>query len=170
MKLRTLLTSVAISATMFASAASATDYNQIDYVTGYVGYFNVLDSDDNAGILGAEYRFSATEYGLRPIVGVFGTSEGSAYGYAGVNWDVAILPDELYLIPNFAVGAYSDGGGKDLGGVIEFRSGIEIAYQLQNEHRIGVAFNHLSNASIYDKNPGTETLLLNYSVPSDQLF
>lgn len=138
-----------------------------DYLTGSVGYYNVMDDDQNAAQFGAEYRFSEVGYGISPIVGGFGTTDGSAYGYAGLNLNIEVWPNELYLIPNFAVGAYAEGDGKDLGGALEFRSGIELAYKFENQHMLGLALNHLSNAHIYDKNPGTEVLMITYSVPSN---
>lgn len=158
-----LLASVALSTAATPALAN-------DYITGYVGYYNVMDDEQNATQFGAEYRFNPYVYGIRPIVGASITTDGSAYGYAGLNWDIDLIPNELYVIPNFAVGAYSEGDGKDLGGALEFRSGIEVAYQFPNEHRLGVALNHLSNASIYDKNPGTEIVLINYSIPTKSLF
>ena len=97
------------------------------------------------------------------------TNEGSVYGYGGLNWDIPILDSQLYLIPNFMIGAYSQGDGKDLGHALEFRSGLELAYQLPSSHRVGIAFNHISNASLGDKNPGAETLLINYQVPTGTL-
>jgi len=164
---RLLSLAAAALITPFAIAGTA---QATDYITGYVGYYNVTDDDQNATQFGAEYRFSPYEYGLRPIVGAFITTDGSAYGYAGVNWDIDLIPNELFLIPNFAVGAYAEGDGKDLGGALEFRSGIEVAYQFPNKHRLGLALNHLSNASIYDKNPGTEVVMINYSIPTKSLF
>ena len=74
------------------------------------------------------------------------------------------------LRPSFAVGAYADGNGKDLGGVLEFRSAIALAWRFDDRSRLGVEFSHLSNAGIYDTNPGTENLTVNYSVPLDRLF
>ncbi len=170
MKLSTLVSAVTVSASLFAFNAMAGDTDHKSYVTGYVGYTNVLDSDQNDVSFGGEYRFKDFDFGIRPVVGGFVTNEGAAYGYAGLNWDVPLIENELYLIPNFAAGAYAEGDGKDLGGAIEFRSGIELAYQFPNEHRLGLAFNHMSNASIYTKNPGTETLIVNYSIPADKLF
>ena len=68
-------------------------------------------------------------------------------------------------MPNFAIGGYRRGTAKDLGSVIEFRSGIEIAYRFGNAARLGVAISHISNASISDNNPGTESIVLSYSIP-----
>lgn len=69
------------------------------------------------------------------------------------------------LTPSFAVGAYEDGDGKDLGGTLEFRSAVELSYRLDDRARLGLAFDHISNASIYDDNPGTESLVLMYAIP-----
>jgi len=147
--------------TAFTAPARATDYLSLS-----LGDYNALrDGQDHVLSYGLEYRFNEWQYGIRPIVGAFGTTQGSAYGYAGFNWDVALVPNQLFLVPNFAVGAFHKGSGKDLGGTLEFRSGIELDYQLPNNHQIGIALNHISNAGIYDKNPGEETILVNYSIP-----
>ncbi len=74
------------------------------------------------------------------------------------------------LTPNTAVGAYAEGDGQDLGHVIEFRSGFKLAYRFDDRSRVGVAIHHLSNASIGDDNPGTETALIYYSIPLTSLF
>lgn len=165
--MRRSLSLLALLASLAPLPASAAPY-----LTGYVGIFNVLgdQDDDRVTQLGAEYRFEDAGYGLRPTLGFSVDWDGGLYGYGGVNWDIALWPNELYLIPNFMVGAYSEGGSRDLGGPIEFRSGLELAYQLSNAHRVGVAFNHISNAGIYDRNPGAETLLINYSAPTNALF
>lgn len=145
--------------------ATTTTNTESSYITGYVGYFDVIRNDYNATQFGAEYRAAPLQYGIRPMVGINVTTDNSVYGYAGLNWDVALLDKQLYLIPNFAAGLYKKGDGKELGGTIEFRSGIELAYQFQNAHRLGIAFNHISNASIYSHNPGSETVLVSYSLP-----
>jgi len=162
-----------ITAAFAATSAQAAPQKADDtgYLTGAIGYFDVTQQDNDATLLGAEYRFEPYDYGFRPMVGVFATTDSAVYGYVGFHWDVALLPDELYISPNFAAGAYSAGDdGKRLGGAIEFRSGIELAYQFQNRQRLGIAFNHLSNASIYDRNPGVETLLVTYSIPTGKIF
>ena len=150
-----------IASTALSQAARAEDYLSIN-----AGDYNALrSSQDQAFQYGAEYRFSEVMYGIRPILGGFGTSDGAAYGYAGINWDVALLPNQLYIVPNFAVGAYHEGSGKYLGGPLEFRSGIELDYQFPNKHQLGVALNHISNAGIYNHNSGEETVMATYSVP-----
>lgn len=138
------------------------------YLVPYVGWFDVTDDTDQrqSAQFGAEYRFRQIGYGIRPTLGFNADSKGTAYGYGGFNLDIPFYQNRIYLTPNFMAGAYSKGSsGKDLGGAIEFRSGLELAYQMPNSHRVGLAFNHISNASIYDSNPGAETVLLTYSIP-----
>ena len=147
-----------------AQAASASDSK--GYLVGSVGYFDITQGDDTAAQFGLEYRHSAWQYGIRPTIGFHVSSDSSLYGYAGIHWDVPLIDNQLYIIPNFVAGAYKEGDGKDLGGTIEFTSGIELAYQFNNAHRLGVAFNHISNASIYDRNPGAETVKVSYSIPT----
>ena len=161
-----------VSKTLFAafavaSLAAAAPAFAVDYLSINAGEYDALRSntDNQAFQYGAEYRFSEIGYGVRPIIGGFGTSDGAAYGYAGLNWDVAILPNQLYIVPNFAVGAYHEGSGKRLGGALEFRSGIELDYQFPNQHQLGIALNHISNAGIYSHNSGEETIMGIYSVP-----
>ena len=163
----TLLATLSMLAVSAAVAGSATAG---DYLSFNAGQFNALRTNQDQDFqFGAEYRFSEVGYGLRPIVGAFGTDENAAYVYAGLNWDVAIIPNQLYIIPNFAVGAYKEGDGKQLGGALEFRSGIELAYQFPNQMQVGIALNHLSNASLYDRNPGVETVMATYSIPVSTL-
>lgn len=161
------ITAVTLTSLLASQAIAAPQNSSSDpaYITGYVGYFDVIRNNHNATQFGAEYRFSSLQYGIRPMVGINATTDSSVYGYAGLNWDVALLDKQLYLIPNFAAGIYKKGDGKELGGAIEFRSGIELAYQFQNAQRLGIAFNHISNASIYSHNPGSETVLVSYSIP-----
>ena len=74
------------------------------------------------------------------------------------------------LTPSFGGGYYHASRGLDLGFDAEFRSAIELAKRFSNGHRLGVAFAHLSNGSLSDLNPGTETLGIVYSIPLDFLF
>lgn len=156
----------ALAATTLSAPALAADYLSLNG-----GYFDAIRHKNTAAQFGLEYRFSDIMYGIHPIVGGFVTTDGSEYGYAGLNWNVALLPNQLYLVPNFAAGLYHRGNdARDLGGPIEFRSGIELDYQFPNTHQLGVALNHISNASIYDRNPGEESVIVTYSVPIGSLF
>ena len=74
------------------------------------------------------------------------------------------------LTPSFGGGYYNASSGLDLGFDAEFRSSIELARCFKNGHRIGFSFGHLSNGALSDKNPGTESLGIFYSIPLDTLF
>ena len=68
--------------------------------------------------------------------------------------------------PSIGVGYYDDGKGKKLGNEIQFRTTLEISYQLENRNRIGLAFfSHISNANLGGNNPGVEILNLSYQIP-----
>lgn len=158
-----------LSTAAYAAPAKQKSTGETEYLTGTLGWYDLIDQDDQAMLGGVEYRFMPIGYGVRPMVGVFGTTDSAVYGYAGLHWDIKVT-DQFYISPNFAAGLYGQGDGKDLGGAIEFRSGIELGYQMANRHRIGLSLNHLSNASIYDKNPGVETLIMTYSLPTGNIF
>lgn len=100
---------------------------------------------------------------IRPYVSAFATFEGSLYACAGFAFDVP-LGKYAYMVPSFGSGFYYAGGGKDLGYPVENRSSLEIGTVFPNHSRLGVQFYHLSNGSISRKNPGTECLILMYSI------
>lgn len=135
------------------------------FVAVGVGGFDV--NDDESTFQGrVEYRAERRFTLFKPMAGLMVTGEGGVYGYGGVLIDI-FLGRRWVLTPSFAVGAYSKGDGKDLGGTLEFRSAIELSYRLDDRARLGLALDHISNASIYDANPGTESLVLIYAIPLD---
>lgn len=145
------------------TALAAEGSHPAEHLAFGVGYFDILH-DDGAALLDLEYRGDYVWEDLRPVLGVSLDSNGGIYAHGGVHWDFSLDPNWI-LSPNFMVGAYSDGGSKDLGHALEFRSGLELSYRFDDASRLGLAFNHISNASIGDKNPGAESLLLVYSHP-----
>jgi len=134
------------------------------YLTLGAGYYDINDNQ-GAAEFRLEWRFKKLFWKIHPFVGVMGTSDSAVYGYGGIAFDWKL--GKFVFTPSFAAGAYRDGDGKDLGHVIEFRSALEIAYEFENRHRLGLIFYHLSNASLADNNPGTEVLSLGYSIPFD---
>ena len=126
------------------------------------GGFDIND-DDTAGEFRIEYRSDRKVLFLKPMIGLMLNTDGGVYGYGGINLDI-FLGRRWVVMPNFAIGGYRRGSSKDLGSVIEFRSGLEIAYRLDDRSRLGVAFQHISNAGISNNNQGTESLVLTYSI------
>ncbi len=133
----------------------------------YGGIYNTAN-DDNPTELGVEYRFAGLKVpklpgsiALEPAIGIAGTEDGNGWIYGGLRLDLKL--GGWVVTPQFAVALYEDGDGRDLGGVLEFRSGLEIAYRFGTGPRVGVLFYHLSNADIYDFNPGSNSLVLTLS-------
>ncbi len=155
-----------MASALIASSAQAAEYKG-EYLGFGVGYYDVFDNEEAASFE-LNYQYDDIYYGLRPMVGVIATSDEAVYGFAGIKWDLPIGTYPVIISPSFAVGAYTHGDGKDLGHGLEFRSGIEVAYEFSEEgDRIGLQLSHLSNASIGDSNPGTEILQINYALPID---
>jgi lipid A 3-O-deacylase len=134
-----------------------------------LGYYDINRQNDETGEARVEYRFGRTYQIFKPLAGVMATADGAVYVYGGAGVDIP-LGHQFILTPSFAPGLYSNGGGKDLGHTIEFRSQIELAYILVSGARVAVSFNHISNAGLGDRNPGVESLALTYVVPAAWIF
>lgn len=102
---------------------------------------------------------------LSPTVGAMATSDGALYAYAGFRIGMPLGETGTWRFnPQWAAGLYDPPpGGRSLGGPVEFRSGIELSRQVRNGARIGLLFYHLSNAGFYERNPGSESLVLTYT-------
>ena len=146
-----------------AVAAPACAEDDPAFLTLAAGAFDAGE-DDTAFEGRVEYRHDGQLWIFKPFGGVMATSDGAAYAYAGVLID-AYWGNRIVTTLSFAPGAYHEGDGKDLGHTIEFRSQFEIAWRFDDRSRLGLALSHMSNASIGDKNPGEESLTLNYSFP-----
>lgn len=127
-----------------------------------IGAGDVFDESPDLGY-GAEYRFAPIWRDLRPIVGFNATEREDWYVYAGVRYFFRIN-DVWRFDPTFAVGHFEPGGGIELGGSLEFRSGFEFSRRMSERIRLAIGFAHLSNARIYRSNPGTETVSLSIAI------
>jgi opacity protein-like surface antigen len=157
-----LLTSAMLAAALSAAAPAQAEGG--DRLLIGAGYYDIMDNED-AFDMRAEWRGGDDfAWGIAPFVGAEATSDGALYGLAGLYRDFAIAP-QWYITPSFGAGLYHDGDGKDLGHTVEFRSQIELGYEFESMHRMSVGFGHISNASLGDRNPGTEILNLYYHMP-----
>jgi hypothetical protein len=124
-----------------------------------------INGNDTTGTVSVEYTGGKRLFWeLKPMGGLMATFDSALYVYGGVAVDV-FLGKRLVLTPSFAPGLYFKGGSMDLGHVIEFRSSVKFAYRFQNRARLGLDFYHLSNAGLDESNPGTNALMLTYSIP-----
>lgn len=162
--MRTLASALVAIALAFAAPARAGETpNMLDVSAGV---FDMLD-DGSAAEFRLEWRGRPMLGWLRPMVGVMGTSDAAAYGYAGLAFELWWFDKRVVLTPSAAVGAYHKGDGKDLGHTLEFRTGAALHYRFDNDSRLGISLHHLSNAGISKnrKNPGSESLMITYAWP-----
>jgi hypothetical protein len=149
-----------LSLALAPRAARAGDPN---YLAVGAGVYDVLHNFTAAqGRL--EFRFADRFLFIKPMVGVLFTHKGTVMGYGGFRIDL-YLGQHLVVTPTAAVGAFYRGNGKQLGSAIEFKTGGEFAWRFDDHSRLGIAFDHISNAGIGKHNPGTESLMLFWSFP-----
>ena len=95
-----------------------------------------------------------------PISGGFITENSAAYLYTGIEWNYTIS-DKMKFTPSFAPGVYHEGNGKDLGHALEFKTEVQASYSFSENTSLGMSYNHISNASLGDKNPGANSYMFN---------
>jgi lipid A 3-O-deacylase len=116
-----------------------------------------------------EYRSDYQFFFIKPIVGILVSTRDAVYGYGGLAMDI-FFGSRFVMTPSLAVGAYYKGHDVNLGTWLpEFRSAVELAYRFDDRSRLGIMFNHISNAGIGKSNSGTETAMLTYSYPITKL-
>ncbi|MGB1547274.1 MAG: acyloxyacyl hydrolase [Alphaproteobacteria bacterium] len=131
------------------------------------GLFDALD-EDTTGQFNFEYRSNRRLWIFKPQAGLMVSTKGAIYGYAGLRIDL-FFGRRWVVSPSTAIGVFEEGSGKDLGSALEFRSGIELAYRLDDRSRLGAGLFHLSNASVGNTNPGEESVILFYAIPIERL-
>jgi len=147
------------------TAKSFAAENQPHQYNFFTGNFDFSDDKQSALLIGFQHQDENLERNtflgnISPITGGFITENSAAYIYTGFEWNVEM--GELTFTPSFAPGLYHKGDGKDLGHVLEFKSEVQLSYELSKDSRIGVSYNHVSNASLGDKNPGANSYMFNF--------
>tara|TARA_B100000686_G_C16415036_1_gene774186 strand:+ start:224 stop:739 length:516 start_codon:yes stop_codon:yes gene_type:complete len=131
----------------------------------YSGMFDFSDDGKKSAILGMQHQnenltrksFLGT---LSPITGAMITADNAAYFYTGIQaqYDMG----KINLTPSFTPGIYEKGDGKDLGHMVEFKSEVQVSLNLFENSQLGMSYNHISNASLGDKNPGANSYMFNF--------
>ena len=131
----------------------------------FTGMFDFSDDNQATGVLGIQHQnddlFRKSFLGrLSPITGGFLTGNNAFYFYTGAQaeYDLGLFT----ITPSFAPGYYNSGDGKDLGSALEFKSEIQMSLNLSDSTEFGMSYNHISNASLGDKNPGANSYMLNF--------
>jgi len=131
----------------------------------FTGMFDFSDDKQAAGVFGLQHQnddlFRESFLGkLSPITGGFLTENNAFYFYTGAQaeYNLGIFT----ITPSFAPGYYNYGDGKDLGSVLEFKSEVQVSLNLSESTEFGMSYNHISNASLGDKNPGANSYMFNF--------
>ena len=157
---------IALISVSFLSFANSEDKKSSDTeLNFFTGMFDFSDDTQAAGVFGLQHQnddlFRNSFLGkLSPITGGFLTENNAFYLYTGAQaeYDLGLFT----ITPSFAPGYYNSGDGKDLGSALEFKSEIQMSLNLSNSTEFGMSYNHISNASLGDKNPGANSYMLNF--------
>ena len=141
-----------------------------DFISFGAGWFDFNRQKDPGAELRLEYRSDYKLWYFKPFVSAGLATTNHNFIGAGILMDI-YFGRRVVVTPSFAPHYYfgNDDDGLDMGHEIEFRSQLEVAYRFDNRSRLGLAISHYSNAGLGEKNPGTETLSLYYSVPVDTI-
>lgn len=134
------------------------------FLTFQGGGWDVIQQHKVAAAWALEYRDDTKLWIFKPFGGMMFNSNAGIDAYAGILLDV-YLGRRIVAQLGFAPSIYYRGTGVDLGYPLEFRSSGEIAYRFDDRSRLGAQIYHLSNAGLGWTNPGTEVVMLSYSVP-----
>ena len=134
-------------------------------VNFFGGMFDFSDHKQRAMLFGFQHQneelIRNTFLGnLSPITGGFITENSAIYIYSGVEWNFDL--GAINFTPSFAPGLYDQGDGKDLGHILEFKSEIQATFNTSENSSLGMSYNHISNASLGDKNPGANSYMFNF--------
>ena len=131
----------------------------------YTGMFDFSDDGKSASLIGFQHQNEDLNRdtflgNLSPITGAMITADNASYFYTGVQAQYKI--GLLNITPSFTPGYYNQGNGKDLGHALEFKSEVQLSLDLPKDTQFGFSYNHLSNASLGDKNPGANSYMFNF--------
>ncbi|WP_435085797.1 acyloxyacyl hydrolase [Candidatus Pelagibacter bacterium nBUS_33] len=131
----------------------------------YSGMFDFSDDGKKSTLIGFQHQNENLNRdtflgNLSPITGALITSDNAGYIYTGVQAQYKI--GLLNITPSFTPGLYHEGNGKDLGHMLEFKSEVQLSFDLSKNTELGFSYNHLSNASLGDKNPGANSYMFNF--------
>jgi lipid A 3-O-deacylase len=164
--LETFLLAIILSLNIFAINAEekkifdkTTEYNL------YTGMFDFSDNGKKSTLVGIQHQNEELNRdtflgNLSPITGAMMTADSATYVYTGVQAQYEL--GKLNLTPSFTPGLYGAGDGKDLGHMVEFKSEVQVSLDLFTNSELGFSYNHISNASLGDKNPGANSYMFNF--------
>ena len=148
----------------FAFSVNAEEFKNTEFNV-FSGMFDFSDDGKRSTLIGIQHQNENLNRdtflgNLSPITGALITSDNAGYIYTGVQAQYKI--GILKITPSFTPGLYHEGDGKDLGHMLEFKSEVQLSFDLSKNTELGFSYNHLSNASLGDKNPGANSYMFNF--------
>jgi hypothetical protein len=166
MILKNFLTSVMLVLLTFSiNANEIKDNNLNTKFSVYSGVFDFSDDGKRSTLIGFQHQNENLNRdtflgNLSPITGVMITADNAGYIYTGVQAKYKL--GFLNITPSFTPGLYHEGDGKDLGHLLEFKSEVQLSLDFSKSSKLGFSYNHISNASLGDKNPGANSYMFNF--------
>ena len=160
------LISVLLSSLIFPiNAEEIKDNNLNTKFSVYSGIFDFSDDGKRSTLIGFQHQNENLNRdtflgNLSPITGAMITADNAGYIYTGVQAKYKL--GSLNITPSFTPGLYHEGNGKDLGHLLEFKSEVQLSLDLSKSSKLGFSYNHISNASLGDKNPGANSYMFNF--------
>lgn len=138
-----------------------------DFVLG-IGQDNIDSKGTSEAVsVQLEYQFDPIRsytWGAVSPIGVIGYDDDNDL-YIGAGMALIWNTSENWFVEGSLAAGYYDAGsnGKDLGGDFQFRTLLGFGYRVTDNSRVSLALDHISNAGIYDENPGRNALMLRYA-------
>ena len=141
------------------------DLNKNNEFNVYTGMFDWSDHGKRSNLVGFQHQNEdlirdSFLGNISPVTGAMITGDSATYVYTGVQAQYKI--GKINLTPSFTPGLYGAGNGKDLGHIVEFKSEVQFSLDLASDTEFGFSYNHISNASLGDKNPGANSYIFNF--------
>ncbi|HPD91931.1 MAG: acyloxyacyl hydrolase [Rhodobacter sp.] len=152
---RTLLLGLAASAALASPGMAQSAYTS----------FALGRTDASSTALALRWHGQPHDRGWSWAAGLWATSDRSAWIGGGVSYTLRPGHSQWFVRGSFMPGLYARGNGVDLGGALEFATGIEVGTDLRNGAQVSLLVEHRSNAGLYASNPGVNTLSVVYSIP-----
>ncbi len=150
---------------LLISSVNADDKNSENKWSLYTGTFDFSDEGAKSTLYGVQYINLNSHYDsflgkLYPVTGFFLTVDNAKYIYKG--FQTTYDKGSFNITPSFTPGLYDKGDGKDLRHVVEFKTEIQISYNISKKSEIAFSYNHISNANLGDNNPGANSYMFNF--------
>ena len=161
-KLISRLTFITFFSLLSSLAYSEENSSKLNF---YSGMFDFSDTGKKSTLIGFQHQNENLNRdtflgNISPITGAFVTADTAVYVYTGVQANYEL--GKINFTPSFAPGLYGKGDGKDLGHIVEFKTELQISFNFLSDSQLGFSYNHLSNASLGNKNPGANSYMFNF--------